>query len=102
LVASIPDGDFTEEYTTTNAQITYWQNLQLQDPGNGDTLGTLGYFAVSARDFWSGIGDLFDAGAPPAVIGEQFQIWSDYSVAQAGKSFEQMQPIDLWFRDRSI
>lgn len=80
-----------------NQQIEYWQAMQLTDPGNGDKQGTLGYFAVSARDFWSQVGELFDVGAHPNVILDQLNIWASYSAAQAGKDFATMQPIDVWF-----
>lgn len=100
LVASISDGDFTYESDTTNQQIEFWQAMQLRDPGNGDTEGTLGYFAVSARDFWSEIGNLFDAGEPANAIQEQFALWAEYTASQAGKTFAQMQPVNIWFEAR--
>ena len=89
-------GDHTPIFNYVNQSIEYWQNIQLQDQGNGDTPGTLGYFAVSARDFWSEIGDAYDNGANPNVIINQLNIWRAYTLAIAGQPIPGAQPIDLW------
>ena len=90
------NGDHGPILNYTNASINFWQNMQLADPGNGDTPGTLGYFAVSARDFWSEIGDAYDNGAHPNAIIEQLNIWRDYTTYIRSEPIP-AQPIDLWF-----
>jgi|GEM_PF-6860170 len=75
-----------------------WGALIQTDPANVNTLGTVGYFAQSAFDFWAGVTDLFNAGEPPAAMVEQFNLWRDYTTAQAGRQFSEMQPIDIWFQ----
>jgi len=65
-----------------------------------DNLGTVGYFAQSAVDFWLTVQDLINGGAPPHVLTEQFAIWRDYTTAQVGKEFSEMEPIDIWFGSR--
>jgi len=92
-------GNFAPTFAYVDESILYWQAIQLDDPGNGDTLGTLGYFAVSARDFWSEFGDLIDDNAPPHVILDQLDIWHDYTTATAGQPIPPRQPIDKWFEE---
>lgn len=100
LLTQIAVNNHTQSFNYVNQSIEFWQNTQLQDPGNGDTQGTLGYYAVSARDFWSDIGNAYDEGAPPPVIVDLLNTWKWYASEQIGKPQNERTPIDIWYENK--
>lgn len=94
-------GNFFALFEHMEASIVFWAEIAAEHSTESDTPDTLGYFAVSARDFWSQMGEAKDHGASPHVIVDMLNTWTAYTNAIQGQSIPGAQPIDLWFEGQT-